>query len=173
MGLPRTFVGFSSTDINYYRTMLMWKAHEHIDFDFCDCQLQGALNSTDENYVKRRCRDRIDMAGGFILLVGQDTRFKRTYVKWEVEVAIEKTCRLIAANIDAWRKMNPPRVLRTLRRRALSLCHSRRILSRMRLIRLTGSGRIRLRTTGTTFMTGSTSDSATLLLATKPGGHQR
>ena len=38
MGLPRTFVGFSSTDIRYYRLMQAWKEHEHIDFNFTDCQ---------------------------------------------------------------------------------------------------------------------------------------
>jgi hypothetical protein len=107
MGLPRTFVGFSSTDINYYRTMLMWKAHDHIDFDFCDVQLQNALNSTNEQYIKQRCRERLDMAGTYILLIGQDTRYKHQYVRWETEVAIEKGCRLIGVNIDNWRFMNP------------------------------------------------------------------
>ena len=33
MGLSRTFVGFSSTDIHYYRLMLAWKENEHIDFN--------------------------------------------------------------------------------------------------------------------------------------------
>lgn len=37
MGPPRTFVGVSSTDIKYYRLMLAWKEHEHIDFDFTNC----------------------------------------------------------------------------------------------------------------------------------------
>jgi hypothetical protein len=45
MGLPRTFVGFSSTDIRSYNLMLAWKEHEKIDFDFCDCQLQKPLIS--------------------------------------------------------------------------------------------------------------------------------
>jgi hypothetical protein len=36
---PRTFVSFSSTDINYYRTMMMWNANENIDFNFKDFQL--------------------------------------------------------------------------------------------------------------------------------------
>lgn len=76
MGLPRTFVGFSSTDIHYYRLMLAWKAHEHIDFDFTDCQLATEINSEDENYIKRKCRSGINMAGTFISLIGQDTRFK-------------------------------------------------------------------------------------------------
>ena len=107
MALPRTFVGFSSTDIRSYHLMCAWKEHEHIDFNFCDCQLQDALNSTNEDYIKRRCRDRLDMAGTYILMIGQDTRFKDTYVKWEAEVAIEKKCRLIAVNLDNWRVQNP------------------------------------------------------------------
>jgi len=39
MGLPRTFLGFSSTDIHYYRLMQAWKRNQSIDFNFADCQL--------------------------------------------------------------------------------------------------------------------------------------
>jgi hypothetical protein len=107
MALPRTFVGFSSTDINEYNLMCgAWKAHEHIDFNFCDCQLQTALNSTNEAYIKQRCRERLDMAGTYIMLIGRDTWLKTGYVKWEAEVAIEKQCRLIAVNLDNWRFQN-------------------------------------------------------------------
>src|SRR5215510_12425812 len=82
MALPRTFVGFSSTDITSYRLMTAWKAHEHIDFDFCNCQLQNELNSEDEAYIKRHCRARINLAGYYILLIGDDTRSKHKYVRW-------------------------------------------------------------------------------------------
>ena len=37
--LPRTFVSFSSTDKSRYDLMCAWKAHEHIDFNFADFQL--------------------------------------------------------------------------------------------------------------------------------------
>ena len=47
MGLPRTFVGFSSTDIHCYRLMLAWKENEHIDFSFANCQLGQEINSED------------------------------------------------------------------------------------------------------------------------------
>jgi len=107
MSLPRTFVGFSSNDVNYYRLMQAWKGHEHIDFDFCDCQLPGAIDSEDEDYIKRLCRTRINMAGTYILLIGSDTRFKRKYVRWETEIAIEKKCRIIGVNLDGWRRINP------------------------------------------------------------------
>ncbi len=60
MSLPRTFIGFSSTDIHCYRLMQAWKEYEHIDFDFGDCQLQNDINSEDEDYIKRKCRARIN-----------------------------------------------------------------------------------------------------------------
>lgn len=106
MALPRTFVGFSSTDLNYYRLMLAWKAHEHIEFDFVDCQLQTELDSDNEDYIKRKCQARINIAGTYVLLIGSDTRSKHKYVRWEAEEAIEKKCRIIAVNLDGWRRIN-------------------------------------------------------------------
>lgn len=105
MGLPRTFVGFSSTDILSYRLMLAWKEHEHIDFNFTNCQLSQEVNSEDEVYIKRKCRERIDLAGTFAVLIGQDTRSKHKYVRWEMEVAIEKKCRIIGINLDKSRQI--------------------------------------------------------------------
>lgn len=107
MGLPRTFVGFSSTDIHYYRLMLAWKQSDHIDFSFADVQLQSEINSEDELYIKRKCRERIEMAGTFISLVGEDTRSKHKYVRWELEVAKEKNCRIIGVNLNGARQMVP------------------------------------------------------------------
>lgn len=105
MGLPRTFVGFSSTDILYYRLMLAWKANEHIDFNFTDCQLQSELDSENEAYIKRKCRGRINMAGKYVVLIGNDTRYKYKYVRWEAEVALEKDCTINGANLDRSRKL--------------------------------------------------------------------
>lgn len=109
MGLQRTFVGFSSTDINYYRMMLAWKENENIDFDFANLQLQKEVNSEDENYIKRICRNRINQAGYFIQLIGDDTRYKYKYVRWEAEVAIEKNCTIIGVNINGSKKFDAER----------------------------------------------------------------
>ncbi|MEI6544339.1 MAG: TIR domain-containing protein [Methylococcales bacterium] len=105
MGLPRAFVGFSSTDIYNYRLLLAWKANKHIDFNFADCQLNGEVNSENEQYIKRKCRERINMAGKYVLLIGRDTKYKHKYVRWEAEVAIEKGCTIIGVNIDSSRYM--------------------------------------------------------------------
>jgi hypothetical protein len=105
VGLPRTFVGFSSTDIHYYRLMQAWKANEHIEFNFTDCQLGSEINSENEAYIKSKCRERINMAGTFAVLIGQDTRSRHKYVRWEMEIAIEKKCRIIGINLDGSRRM--------------------------------------------------------------------
>lgn len=105
MGLPRTFVGFSSTDIHCYHLMTAWKKNENIDFDFVDCQLEDEVNSEDENYIKKKCRERINMAGKYIMLIGKDTKSKHKYVRWEAEVAKEKECTIIGVNLDGVRQM--------------------------------------------------------------------
>ena len=88
MGLPRAFVSFSSTDIHYYRLMTAWKAHTHIDFNFTDCQPLAELNSTNEAYIKQKCRERINLAGSYIILIGEDTRYKHKYVLWEAGIQL-------------------------------------------------------------------------------------
>lgn len=105
MGLPRTFVGFSSTDIHNYRLMLAWKANKNIDFNFADCQLNTEVHSDNEQYIKRKCRERINMAGKYVLLIGRDTKNKHKYVRWEAEVAIDKGCTIIGVNLDGSRSM--------------------------------------------------------------------
>jgi len=105
MGLPRTFVGFSSTDLHYYRLMQAWKKNTAIDFDFADLQLNQAFNSNDEGYIKRRIREKIRMAGKYVFLIGEDTRHKHKYVRWEAEVAIEKNCTIIGVNLDKSRRV--------------------------------------------------------------------
>jgi hypothetical protein len=85
--------------------MLAWKANKHIDFNFVDCQLNGEVNSENEQYIKRKCRERINMAGKYVLLIGQDTKSKHKYVRWEAEVAVEKGCTIIGVNLDGSRSM--------------------------------------------------------------------
>lgn len=69
--LPRTFVSFSSSDIHYFQTILMWQKNEHMPFNFYNCQLKWALRTDDPTYIKRRFRKRIALATKFILLIGE------------------------------------------------------------------------------------------------------
>ena len=85
--------------------MQAWKNNTNIDFNFTDCQIEQEIRSEDEAYIKRRCRERINMAGKFIQLIGNDTRWKYKYVRWEAEVALEKGCTIIGVNLDHAREM--------------------------------------------------------------------
>ena len=86
--LARTFVSFSSTDIDRYYLMCAWKAHEHIDFNFEDFQLEEAINSSNPSYIRSRCAAKIRRTDTFVLLIGTDTYTKTQFVQPEVE-AIE------------------------------------------------------------------------------------
>lgn len=98
--LPRTFVSFSSADKGRYDLMCAWKAHEHIDFNFADFQLDEAINSQRPSYIKSVCAAKIRRTDTFVLLIGNDTYTKTVFVKDEVETAVEKGCRLIGANLN-------------------------------------------------------------------------
>jgi antiphage defense system Thoeris ThsB-like protein len=98
--LARTFVSFSSADKGRYDLMRAWKAHEHINFNFADFQLDEAINSQGLNYIKSVCAAKVRRADTFVLLIGNDTYTKTVFVKDEVEVAVEKGCKLIGANLN-------------------------------------------------------------------------
>jgi hypothetical protein len=104
--LPRALVGFSMTDIECYRRMQSWKIEEGINFDFCDSLAPGDMRP-EEGIVKRKFLERIETVRFYIALIGTDTNFKDSSVRWEVEVALVKQRRIIAVNLDGWRRMNP------------------------------------------------------------------
>src|SRR6185436_19384262 len=98
--LTRTFVSFSSADKGRYGLMRAWKAHEHINFNFADFQLDEAINSQTPYYIKSVCTAKIHLTDTFVLLIGNDTYTKTVFVKHEVEAAVEKGCRMIGVNLN-------------------------------------------------------------------------
>jgi hypothetical protein len=84
-----------------------WKAGEGIDFDFCDCVLHREVKQADEAHIKAVCRERIRQAGAYVMLIGPDTFWKDRYVQWEAQVAREKGCRMICANLSHRRSIDP------------------------------------------------------------------
>ena len=80
--------------------MCAWKAHEHIDFNFADFQLDEAINSRTPYYIKSVCNAKVRLTDTFVLLIGNDTYTKNVFVKAEVEAAAEKGCRMIGVNLN-------------------------------------------------------------------------
>jgi len=102
----RVFVGFSSDDKHYFDLMKAWKKNKNMDFDFINLQLDKAIDSNNEKYIKGLIRNKITSSRTFIQIIGNNTKSKYKYVRWEAEVAIEKNCRLICVNINGDKKMN-------------------------------------------------------------------
>ena len=105
MALSRAIVGFSSTDSSSYQLMTTWKDTANIVFNFTCCNLQNEKDLENEEHIKNICRERINSGDKYILLIGEDTKYKYKYVQWEAQVAIEKGCTIIGVNLDGARKM--------------------------------------------------------------------
>jgi len=102
----RVFVGFSSTDIDYFNLMKAWKKNENIDFDFIDLQIEKEIDSDNEQYIKSILRKKITSSGTFIQIIGEDTKSKHKYVRWEADIALEKNCRIICVNVNKLMSMD-------------------------------------------------------------------
>lgn len=106
--LERAVVGFAPADSPAFHLMQRWHAVEFRDFRFERCVDAGSAPSDrDEVAVKRCARSRVDEAGVYIALIGEDTAAAVPEMRWEVAVALEKHCRIIAVNLDGSRRMVP------------------------------------------------------------------
>jgi len=104
MGLPRAFVGFSSTAMHCYRSCRRGKPRAYGIQTSSTASWSSNLLG-ERAYIKRTCGERIGMAGTSSCLIGEDTKWKYRYVRWETEVALEKDCRIIGVNLDHSRQM--------------------------------------------------------------------
>ena len=60
-------------------------------FNFYDAHdINNALDTSTEETIKRRLRERMMNSNVFVLLVGEKTRFLYRFVRWEIELAIKK-----------------------------------------------------------------------------------
>lgn len=97
----KTYVAFDGDkDINYYRTMQMWRKSDNNKFNFYDSHdLNNALDTSSEETIKQRLRERLANSKSFILLVGEGTRYLYKFVRWEIEQAINLDLPVIIVNL--------------------------------------------------------------------------
>ena len=106
----RTFVSFDGdNDIQYYRLMCAWKRNDNIPFgdNFQDAHdLNYARDTSTEESIKAQLRIRFDNSKNFILLVGNNTRYLRKFVPWEIEQALRLDLPRIVVNLNGLRQMD-------------------------------------------------------------------
>jgi len=87
--------------------MKTWEGLRGFDFKFINNGIHESPECNNIKHVKSLCRSRIKKGDIYIILIGNDTRSKHKYVRWETEVAVEKECTIIAVNLNGSRYMNP------------------------------------------------------------------
>lgn len=84
-----------------YRFMRGWKTNKHIDFDFHDAHDLNTIREwSSVDTVRRRLRERFSTAKQIIVLIGDNTRHKRRFVRWEMDAALGLDLPIVAVNLN-------------------------------------------------------------------------
>jgi MTH538 TIR-like domain (DUF1863). len=104
----KTYIIFDGErDMAPYRFMRGWKFNKHIDFDFHDAHdINVITDRASVDTVKRKLRQRFSSAKQFIVLIGENTRHKHRFVRWEMDVALDLGLPIIAVNLNQKRKLD-------------------------------------------------------------------
>lgn len=113
----KTYVCFDGdNDIHCYRLMQAWKQHDDLDFNFHNAhELTKIAPWSSEESKKASLRERMKNSKLLVVLVGDNTRFCLTYVRWEIEQAVKMGLPIIAVNLNKKRSIdtsNCPKILR-------------------------------------------------------------
>lgn len=101
----KLYVAFDGDhDMAYYRTLQMWKSNTNIDFDFYDAHdLNTARDGSLSESIKAQLRVRMENSKVMLLLVGENTRFLRLFVPYEIRLARRLDIPIIVANLNGQR----------------------------------------------------------------------
>ena len=98
----KTYIAFDGdTDMEYYRTLQMWKENKNIDFDFYDAHdLNTARDTSLTESIKNQLRERFENSKLFMILVGEKTKSNRKFIPWEIEQALERNLPIIVIYLN-------------------------------------------------------------------------
>jgi hypothetical protein len=104
----KTYIAFDGDiDIRYYNLMKAWKQNDNTNFNFYDAHdLNTALDTSSEETIKRRLRERMENSKVFVLLVGNNTKnLRKPYVRYEIDHAINYyKIPIIVVNLNGLKK---------------------------------------------------------------------
>ncbi len=109
----KTYIAFSADggnphgDIKYYNLMKAWDANNAFDFEFYNAHdLNNLWEYSLEETIKGKLRERLNNSKIFVLLVGEETKTKHKYVRWEIEEAIKQELPIIVVNLNGKRSID-------------------------------------------------------------------
>ena len=108
--LDKTYVIFDGKqDMAAYHFMRGWKETNHVDFDFHDAHDLYTEELSMRHAVRRWLRKRFASGRQVIVLVGEYTRHKHRFVRWQMDAALDLGLPIIAANLNQKRRLDPDR----------------------------------------------------------------
>jgi len=107
----KTYVIFDGDkDMWAYAYMLGWKKNEHMDFDFYNAHdVNTITNISSEENTKRKLRERLGSTKQAIVAVGESTKNLYRFVRWELDVCLEKDIPIVVTNLNGKRSMDAER----------------------------------------------------------------
>ncbi|MDP9955094.1 hypothetical protein J2X97_000731 [Epilithonimonas hungarica] len=94
-------------DIIYYRLMTAWHVNEKFEFTFVNAHdITSARDTSTEETIKRSLRTRLNASDILVVLIGESTKNLYKFVRWEIEVALEKGMPIIAVNLNKKRSVD-------------------------------------------------------------------
>lgn len=98
----KTYIAFDAdTDIGWYRLMTAWNKKENIDFNFHNAHdINNLTTKASDDTIYRKLKERMNNTKQLIVLVGENTKNLYKFVRWEMEIAIDKDLPIIAVNLD-------------------------------------------------------------------------
>lgn len=98
----KTYVCFDGdNDIRYYYLMKAWKQNDNTNFNFYDAHdLNTARDSSMEETIKRKLKERLDSTRIFVILLGEHTKNLTKFVRWEMQQAMKMGLPIIIVNLN-------------------------------------------------------------------------
>jgi hypothetical protein len=94
----------------------MWKSNDNIDFDFYDAHdLNTARDTSLTESIKSQLRVRFDNSRLFMILVGDNTKWNRKFIPWEIEQVLNRQMPIIVVYLNESRQKDDTKCPTTLR----------------------------------------------------------
>jgi hypothetical protein len=96
----KVFISYDYDKDKHYKNLLLaWDGNKLFDFSIHDHSADVSINSVDAIAIKRVISRYINEATYFLIIVGEKTN-RSTWVKWEIEKAIELGKKIVAVKTD-------------------------------------------------------------------------
>ena len=109
--INKIYVSFDcDSDVNYYYLMKAWTSKDNFDFKISDSHDLNIAHETNlEESIKNKLELRLLNSKALILLIGENTKYLRKFVRWEIEYTLNNNMPIIAVNLNGKRHLDVER----------------------------------------------------------------